>query len=42
VGMGATTSTRSLDTDVLRLLVQRAFHIHGLEERKPHAVQRRG
>ena len=28
---------KPVDTDVLRLLVQRAFQIHGLEEAEPRA-----
>jgi len=43
VGMGAYDFyQKPVDTDVLRLLVQRAFHIHGLEEQNRALVQRQG
>jgi two-component system NtrC family response regulator len=43
VGMGAYDFyQKPVDTDVLRLLVQRAFHIHSLEEQNRALVQRRG
>jgi len=43
VGMGAYDFyQKPVDTDVLRLLVQRAFHIHSLEEQNRALVQRQG
>ena len=43
VGMGAYDFyQKPVDTDVLRLLVQRAFHIHALEEQNRALVQRQG
>jgi two-component system NtrC family response regulator len=43
VGMGAYDFyQKPLDTDVLRLLVQRAFHMHSLEEQNRALVQRQG
>ncbi len=43
VGMGAYDFyQKPVDTDVLRLLVQRAFHIFGLEEQNRALVQRQG
>ena len=43
VGMGAYDFyQKPVDTDVLRLLVQRAFHIHDLEEQNRVLLQRQG
>jgi two-component system NtrC family response regulator len=43
VGMGAYDFyQKPVDTDVLRLLVQRAFHIHSLEEQNRALVHRQG
>ena len=43
VGMGAYDFyQKPVDTDVLRLLVQRAFHIHDLEEQNRALLQRQG
>ena len=43
VGMGAYDFyQKPVDTDVLRLLVQRAFNIHALEEENRALVQRQG
>jgi two-component system NtrC family response regulator len=43
VGMGAYDFyQKPVDTEVLRLLVQRAFHIHSLEEQNRALVQRQG
>ena len=43
VGMGAYDFyQKPVDTDVLRLLVQRAFNIHDLEERNRALLQRQG
>jgi len=43
VGMGAYDFyQKPVDTDVLRLLVQRAFHIHSLEEQNRALIQRQG
>ena len=43
VGMGAYDFyQKPVDTDVLRLLVHRAFHIHALEEQNRALVQRQG
>ena len=43
VGMGAYDFyQKPVDTDVLRLLVQRAFHIHSLEEQNRSLIQRQG
>jgi two-component system, NtrC family, response regulator len=43
VGMGAYDFyQKPLDTDVLRLLVQRALHIHGLEQQNRALLQRQG
>ncbi len=43
VGMGAYDFyQKPVDTDVLRLLVQRAFHIHALEDQNRALIQRQG